>query len=338
MEKKAEKNYDENFLKNLPTTLENFAFKPEEMLDCPQCKRSNPPNRLACFYCGKELELTESQISHLRPNLRKLESFEKGFNLIFKPNGRIFDKKNISEAAKELNMEAESLEKILTVGVALPIARIESAKEAEIVSERLKEFEIETLIISDESLASEKLPKRLRGIEFFDDRISLIFFNFDEVTQILFDELALIVTGMIFERRTQSVQKRKKGETKILDATETASDEMLFDIYTNKNSEGFRVLAKGFDFSCLGAEKGILVKENLTKLVRKLKKIAPNSKSVENYLQVRECLGNVWETEEKNDSKGLTRQSFGRFNLENITIVNNQKQFTKFSRLQWFIL
>lgn len=338
MDNKADTSNENDFLKNMPVTSEDFAFKPEEMILCNHCKRSNPPNRSACFYCGKELELTQSQISRLRPNLRKLESFENGFNLIFKPTGKVLDKKNISEAAKDLNMEAETLERILAVDVSLPIARIESKKEAEIVSGRLKEFEISTEIVSDESLAVGKPPKRLRGIEIFDDRISLISFNTDEITQILFDELVLIVSGMIFERRTQSVQKRKKGETKVLDSSEIVSDEMLFDIYSNKNSEGFRIYAKGFDFSCLGTEKEILAKENLTKLVRKLKDIAPNSKLVENYLQVRECLGNVWETEERKDSKGLTRQSFGRFNLENITIVNNQDQFTRFSRLQRHIL
>lgn len=335
MEKKADKIHDDEWLKNLLVQSEDFAFKPEEMILCGACQRTNPPTRLACFYCGKELEINETQSQKIKPNLRKLEAWEKGFNLIYQPDAKEFSETNLAEIAKLVNLESETLEKIWKLKTALPIARIETEKEAEIVRARLKEFGFETSVLSDEKLSANNPPKRLRGLEFWDDKLILIFFNTDEIAEIALEDLVLIVAGAIFERRTESVEKRKKGESKLLKATETASDEMLFDIYSRENSEGYRIFAKGFDFSCLEAEKAMTAKENLTKLVQKLKSVAPNAKLVENYLEVRESLGSVWEAEEKNDSKGLMRRSFGSFNFENITIVSNWAQFNKFSRLQF---
>lgn len=82
----------------------------------------------------------------------------------------------------------------------------------------------------------------------------------------------------------------------------------------------------------------MLAKDNLKKLAQKLQNLAPNAKTVKNYLQLRESLGNIWEADETNDAKGVTRQSFGKFNFGNITMVSNWTQFNKFSRLQWHSL
>jgi hypothetical protein len=198
---------------------------------------------------------------------------------------------------------------------------------------------VETLIVRDESLNVEKLARRLRGLEFYDDKIILILFNQDEILEISNNDLALIVTGAIFERKVEATQKRvKKGESKILQTSETASDEFLIDIYSRGDVTGYRIFAKGFDFSCLEAEKEILAVKNLKKLAQKLVATAPDAKFVDDYLQVRESLGNVWEVEERTDSQGMKREGFGKFNLGNVTTINNLSQFTKYSRLQWQLL
>lgn len=338
MEKKAENIHDEDRIKNLPLQTENIAFKPDEMIVCGACQRTNPPNRIACFYCGKELEISAAQAKKIKPNLRKLESWEKGYNLIYKPTDEAFDEESLTQIAKFVNLEKETLEKICATKTSLPLARVESEKEAEIIGERLKEFDFETSIVSDEKLSANKMPRRLRGLEFWDGKLILVLFNVDEIIEIAPEDLVLIVSGAIFERKTESIATRKKGEIKTLDSTETASDEMLFDIYMRNDAEGFRIFAKGFDFSCLETEKTISATDNLKKLLEKVKNFAPNAKTVENYQQTRESLGNIWEAEEMRDSKGLKRQKFGSFNLENITVISNWTQFNKFSRLQWHIL
>jgi hypothetical protein len=347
---------DENALKEMPIQAENPAFAPGDMVACAKCERTNPPTRLACFYCGAELEIGEAQRKFLKPISRKLEAWEKGFNLILSPGEQIFDEAKSAEIAKLLNLEREALQKIFanhpapegapmalrkegSFGKALPLARSESEKEAEIIRTRLREFGVETFVLADEELAVEKPPTRLRGLEFYDGKIILIFFNRDEIAEIALEDLCLFVTGAIFERRVEATEKRsKKGDNKILATTETASDDFLIDIYSRKDSGGYRIFAKGFDFSCLETEKEMLAKDNLKKLTRKLSESAPNAKLIEDYFELRENLANVWEVEERKDSQGLKRERFGKFNLGNVTIVNNSAQFTKYSRLQWHLL
>ena len=334
-----ENEHSDEWLNDLPIQTENIAFKSDEMIRCVKCERANPPNRLKCLYCGAGLEISETQSRRLKPNLRKLEFWEKGFNLIFTPNSQISSEATRAEITKLLKMEREALNKIIEAGKALPLARAESEKEAEIAGNCLLELGVETRILSDEILAIEKPTRRLRGIEFFDDKLILIFFNQDEIVEILNEDLVLIVAGAVTERKIAATEKySKKGENKILQATETASDDTLIDIYSRQNSLGYRVLAKGFDFSCLEAEKGILAKDNIKKLADKLRQVAPNAKFIDDYLQNRELLANIWEVEQKSDSQGLKREGFGKFNLENITTVNNLSQFTKYSRLHWHLL
>ncbi|MCY7376040.1 MAG: hypothetical protein LH472_08730 [Pyrinomonadaceae bacterium] len=328
-----EKDSDE-WLKDLPVQTENVGFQTEEMIRCQQCVRMNPPTKLNCFYCGAELEISEAQRRFVRPNLRKLEAWEKGFNVIMLPILPTFDKAKIAQIARILKTEKEILQKIIEAGKPLPVARAESEKEAEIAQQSLKNFGIESVVVSDEKLNAEKPPRRLRGIEFFDDKLILILFNRDEIVEIKRTDLALIVTGAIFERRIEATETyNKKGENKILDSTETASDESVIDIYSREDLIGHRILAKGFDFSCLETEKGILAKDNIKKLAEKLKLFAPNGKFIDDYLQVREFLANVWELDQKSDSQGLKREGFVKFNLGNVTTVNNASQLTRYSRL-----
>jgi hypothetical protein len=328
----------EDFLKDLPVRSEEIGFKAEEMLACGNCARANPPNRLKCMYCGAEMEIPAEHAAKIAPNLRKLENWESGFNLIYLPKSENPAVEKRAEIASLLGLEKETLQKICGARKPLPLVRGETAREAEILQDRLKEFDVETLAISDEQLAAENLPKRLRGLEFLDDKILLILFNNDEVEEIKTEDLALIVSGAIFEKAVESTEARKKGETKILEATETASDESLIDIYSKNNATGYRILTKGFDFSCLETEKGILARENIKKLVAKLRSAAPHAKLVDDYLSIRNLIGEVWEVEQRKDSKGLARQRFGRFDLSSVSSSSNLQQFTKYSRLQWHIL
>ena len=101
-----ETNSDE-WLKNLPVQAENIAFRPEEMISCAKCQRANPPNRLNCFYCGGELVIPEEQKRFLKLKLRKLESWEKGCNVILLPDSQSPDEEKIASAAKLLATEKE---------------------------------------------------------------------------------------------------------------------------------------------------------------------------------------------------------------------------------------
>jgi hypothetical protein len=333
MEKKPEQIHPDNWLKDLSLQPQNEAFKPEEMLVCPKCERLSPPNRLKCFYCNGELPVTEIQF--LKPNLRKLETWEKGFNIVCLPDNLNQEELNISEVAKLLKLEQEDTRKILAAGKALPIARAESETEAEIVAARLKESGVDSFILSDEKLKIETVTRRLRGIEFFDDRLVLILFNADEIVEISHEDLCLIVSGALFARKIESTEKHnRKKENEIVEAIELSSDELLIDIYSRDDTIGYRIESKGFDFSGLENEKQLLANENMKSLVEKLRTVAPNAKFDGDYRRLRNELGKIWEVEQRKDSKGLHKKGFGKFNLESVTTVDNLSQFTKYSRLQ----
>ncbi len=334
-----ENNHPDEWLVDLPVQSENIAFKPEDLIICPKCERMNPPNRLKCFYCGGELEISEAQSKFIKPNLRKLELWEKGYNVIFSVVSPIFDVANLLEASRILKLETEVLQNIRKSKNPLPLVRVESEKEAQMIQKRLDDFGVETRIVSDEALAVEKPIRRLRGIEFFDDRLILVLFNQDATVKIAAEDLALIVTGAIYERKISATEKyNKKGDNQILDTTEISSDDSLIDIFSRDDSLGYRIYAKGFDFSSLEKEKELLAKDNIQKLVRKLRSFAPNARFIDDYAANRNLLADVWEVEQKTDSQGLKREGFGKFNLANVTTVSNLAQFTKYSRLQWHLL
>lgn len=321
--------------KDLPVQAENIAFASDEMIECGKCKRANPPNRLKCLYCGAPLEFSDAQSGLIKPVLRKLETWEKGFNLIFLPDENLkIDVEKLKEISRMTRIETEILRKLFESKTPLPLARAESEKEAEIVRQRFEENGIETVLLSDEKIAAETAPVRLRGMEFSGDKIYLIHFNTDDVFEKSREELELIVTGASFQKRVEATERRnKKGENSLLGATETASDEKLFDIYFRGDDAGFRIEQKGFDFSCLEDEKGILAAENISKLAKRLQSLAPAAKLIEDYLPNRAVIGQVWEIAERKDSKGLVRENFGKFNLGNVTTVSNLEQFTRYSRM-----
>lgn len=339
MEKKPENRPADDWLKNLPAQAENVAFDAEELLVCPKCGRKIPPTRLKCLYCGAELEIGEFEKEMFQPILRKLESWEKGFNIIYLPEEKGLDEQQQNEIAKTTRLEKEILQNISDLKKPLPLARAESVREAEMVMERFRESGIETIILSDDRLAAAKLPRRLRELEFFEDKLLTRLFNTGQSFEIAREDLILIVIGSIFERRVEATEKRsRKGENKLLNATETASDEMLIDLYSRGDGDGFRIAPNGFDFSCLGFEKQLLAAENMQKLIEKLRSYAPHAKFVDDFSEIRTVLAHVWEVEEKKDSSGLVRERFGKFNLGNVTIVSNLRQFTKYSRLRRHLL
>lgn len=307
-----------------------------DLILCPKCGRRNAPTLLKCLYCGANLELSAEQAANVQPRLRKIEAWEKAFNLIYvAAENKISNKNILPEISRMTRLEEEILKRVFENKQSLPIARAESLAEAEIVKERLSEANIETFIVSDEDLSFDKPPKRLRGLEFDDNFLLLKLFNVDEIVKIKCEDLALIVAGAVFHKQIEAVEKRKgKDEKKLLDATETASDEMLIDIYSNADQIGFRIEQTGFDFSCLGDDKTMLAAQNIKLLIEKLKRFATNAKVSEDYLSVRELLGEIWEVEHRKDSQGLKRHGFGKFDFSNLATSNNSGQFTKYSRLQ----
>ena len=314
---------------------EKIAFDADEMLVCPKCGKQNPPNRSGCLYCASALELPEGREANVRLNLRTLEAWENGSNIVFVPPA---GKADAAAIARYLKYESETVEQMLGARFPFPLARLESASDGAAAVKNLSTMGVSTRIVSDIDLKIGKPNTRLRSIEFGDDSISLTCFNTAEVTKIQSGAIELIVAGRIIESKAESVEKRKKQKRKVLDESSTSSDEMLIDIYTNENREGWRVTARGFDFSGLGKDKKLLARENLSRLLQMLRSFAPNAKYIDEYFERMNTLTSVWDIERQTDFEGLKRAPGGKTGFGSVVRTSNLAQFTKYSRLQRLML
>ncbi len=315
---------------------EKIAFDAAEMIACEVCGRMNPPNRLKCMYCARELAIAVEDIAGIKPTLRKLEPWERGYNLIVREGSAAA---NVAAMAHLLLSDPEDVETVVTSGVPLPIARVESEMEALLVGDRLAGLGLMCSVVSDESLAAERPPVRLSALGMADGQLTLRDFNTGGSSVIDADRFALLVPGMVTAGRVDSLEKKRRGrKTKLLDETATASDGMLLDIYTRDDPTGFRVYLAGFDFSCLREDMGLLAGENLRLLIVRLVEYLPNVRLVNNYDSVRHALDRVWEVATRKDSQGLQRAGFGKVEFGSVVSSSNLSQFTKYSRLQWHLL
>lgn len=322
-----------------PVIADKPAFKPEEMVACGKCGRANPPNRFRCLYCAADIAVEGALSGSAAIVLRKLEGWEKGYNVIYHPGVNVPGRDAAARVAKAIAFEKEVVEDIFRATHPVPFARVEGENEAEFVESVLQENGIESSIVTDRSLAGELPPKRLRALHFGDDELEMVLFNTGEIEKVGYTEVALIVIGALFERKTETIEKRKKkGEYKTLDEFETSSDELLIDIYGAHDPTGWRIPTKGFDFSCLGNEKSMLAVQNILKLTERLRSLTRDTILAENYLVDRSRLGHVWDVEQKKDFQGLKRSGFGKVDMGRVESTSNLGQFTKYSRLQWQLL
>jgi hypothetical protein len=54
----------------------------------------------------------------------------------------------------------------------------------------------------------------------------------------------------------------------------------------------------------------------------------------DSYARVRQSLGVVWPLERQTESRGWRRGSIGRYSTEVVTTSDNERQFTRYSRLR----
>lgn len=317
---------------------EDIAYDAEEMIVCGGCSRTNPPNRLKCIYCGTALDIDPERAASIKQNLRKLELWESGYNVVLGGNG---DTHPIDTArvANFLSMEPSAIAAIIEIGSPLPLARVETEKEAAMLQTGLVALGLDSFVVSDRDLAPDKPPVRLSTIRFLFECLTVKDFNTARETQIDAADLALVVPGLITHSRVDSLEvKGRRGKSKPIDETATISDELILDLYSRHDSVGFRVHTAGFDFSCLDDDKALLARQNMRRLLDRLKEHAPKMKAADDYKSLRGPLGHVWEVEIRNDPKGIQNTGFGKRAFATVATTSNLNQFTKYSRLQWRLL
>ena len=326
-------NPDLDRLRNMPIRSEEIGFSRDEMTPCSKCGKPNAPNRAACLYCGTTIAGRGST----KLNVRELENWEKGFNVVIRDVGDSDVETVAAELASMLGRDVELFRNILRTGRSVPLVRLESESQAAIVMERLGRLGVQAHVIADQSLHPDSRPVRLRSIAFGDAELRLRPFNPGADEVLARSDLALIAVGAIFEERIESLERRKRKEAKTLSESQLSFDEAVVDIYSRHDPLGWRIPASGFDFSCLGQDKARLAAENMSRLITRLREFSPAARIVDDYADLRSLLEHCWPGESRKDARRIPG-GFGRKDVASVVMTSNTGQWTKYSRLQWHLL
>ena len=314
------------------------AFAPAEMVPCETCRRANAPTRLTCLYCGEPLPATAPAEALRRPALRAPEAWEQGFNVVLLPDAEGMTKESgdeeLGEAAALLRLGAEQLHALLSARALLPLARTAERAEAELLERRLNKLGLPVEIVADEALGLEAHPpQRVRQLTLGDEWLAGRARVEAGERRVAWSDVRLVVAGRIYRKQIEVEERRKRPATsEVVETRELSEDESVLDIFAASPCAHWRVLAEGFDYSCLGAAKGPTAAENFKRLCEAVRLRAAGAHFDESYARVRHLLKFAWPPAEQRESR-LRRARIGRLNTEAVTHVTNETQFTRYGRL-----
>jgi hypothetical protein len=285
------------------------------------------------------LPLTEASQRLRKPSLRQPEKHQLGYNNILLPPEQPPSEEVITGTAQLLKLSTENLREILSHGVPLPVARVASRDEAELVLSRLESLGLSCLILGDDDLGlTDNAVKRVKSMAFADEYLTVQQAGAVEENDIQWSEIVLILPVRLIETRFEITERMSHTpEKEILNTSEFFSDEAVIDFYTSTDPFTWRVSANGFDFSCLGKEKALVVNENISRLQKLLIDRAMNAKVDETYQRVRSVLDLAWGTQAEMQSSGWRRERPGKLSVGTATTRSNESQFTRYSRLRYYL-
>lgn len=318
---------------------EQRAFRRDELVACGRCGRRSPPTRIKCLYCGAQLPVAERGEDLRRPALKPLEEWERGFNVVLAPRGGDAAQPSlasVAEAASLVRLKPEQLGEMIASGAALPLARTGEEEEVALIVQRLGALGLAVEVVADEELAVEQNPpRRVRRLEFGAETVGGWSSADGEATRVAWGDVALVAAGRIYKKRIEVEEQRtRRGAGEVVESRELSEDEGVLDIYfEDDEATGWRLQASGFDYSCLGARKSLLASENFARLAEVLRGRAPRAAFDDSYARVRHLLRFAWSPTERREAGGLRRARPGRFSTEAVTLVTNETQFTRYTRL-----
>lgn len=314
-------------------------FAPEQMLRCDECLRANPPTRLNCLYCAATLPHNEATAQLQKPTLRPLEKWEQGYNnILLRPVANPTEKV-MAALCDLLLLQSEELSRILAAAKPLPLARASTLEEAKLIRRRLSSFGIDSSIMPDAALGTDiSNVIKVRTMEFDEAGISTYQSPALPAVRICWSDLVLLVLGRLISRRVElKEQNAARSETFIVDASEFVTDEAVVDFYVRNEPTTYRIAANGFDFSCLGARKGLLTSENISTLIQLLRESAPRAGYDDSFNSLRKTLEAVWPSDQQNVSSGWHRERPGKYTVGSVIEHTNYMQFLRYSRLRHYL-
>jgi len=314
---------------DLPATAEQGAFAADEMVNCIDCLRTNPPTRANCLYCGSPLPTkeTKKQIPDRLPE----EKTGALFHVVWLPaSDSDVDNRNVEAVARLVGLTPGEVVRIARAGVCSPLKCAESWESAASLMESLRRLGIETTAIADHDLHLGEAPKQVQSLEVSQEFLHGI--DRSQKLSLRWADVTLIIIGRLYFTTFEVEQRSKTNRKKIINEREFSSDEAVVDIYARTGEQNWRIRAANFDFSCLGEEKASTAFANFISLVKLLRERASHGEFDDSYGHLRTMLNLVWPTE-ASTLKTERRRSGGRQVHASVHRCDNEAEFTRYSRL-----
>lgn len=313
---------------------EKQSFSSDQMVRCEECLRANPPTRVNCLYCAAALPALEKPFVRTL-NLSPIDNAAHGYNNILLPNtANEFNSDAIGTAATVLKLTSNDLQRIISAGLPLPVARTATREEAELVTSRLAGFGFDSIVVSDDELGLNEPANYVRAADTTEMGLTLKQSGGSDGIQFSWNQIMLLVGGRLMTKKVESTERKgRRGEAEIVEANEFFADELVMDLYIRDHPGSIRIAANNFDFSCL-SRKSVVAAENFMLLVALIRQRSAELEYDDSYMSVRQALDLVWTTERHTGSRGLRRERPGKYNVEAVTQTSNENQFTRYSRLR----
>jgi hypothetical protein len=270
------------------------------------------------------------------PTLRPVEEWERGHTVVLAPLDA--DGPTASQTARlceATRMELETAEAILAARTSLPVARVSTSGEAELVARLLGDEDLGATIVSDDALGMRDQLRRVRELRFTEETLELELL-WGGRAAIARDEIAAIVEGRIVTTRVDLIEGagRRSTSRDLVDASQTHSEASFVDVYGPSLDESYRIKTDSFDFGCVGRPSHRL-DENVAALGRALARFAGASRYDAAYSRLVRLLDHAWPRASRVDSRGLARKGDFRKYTASAVITDGQAQFTRYSRMRY---
>lgn len=305
------------------------------MVRCEECLRANPPTRVNCLYCAAALPALEKPLVAHTLNLGPIDNAAHGYNNILMPNtANELDSDALETTARLLKLTSTDLQRIISAGLPLPLARTATREEADIVTSRLAGFGFDSIVVSDDELGLSEPANYVRAADTTETGLTLKQSGGGDGIQFSWKQIRLLVSGRLITKKVESTERKgRRGEAEIVGAAEFFADELVMDLFVQDHPGSIRIAANNFDFSCL-SRKSVVAADNFLLLVAFIRQQSPGLEHDDSYMSVRQALDPIWISEQHTGSRGWRRERPGKYNIEAVTQTSNENQFTRYSRLR----
>lgn len=308
-----------------------IAFAADELSACGKCGRDNAPNRTACIYCGAELTIRDEYLSQAKIAANDPDADALGWNIVAKAGD--IASADSQKKLESLGIHAADLLDLGRSDTVIPIARFASEQAAALAQKRFSSFA--TALVSDELFEIEKPAIRISKIEFDDRDIAFTDFNRGTAERRPVSDVTAVVLGTLRHLTTTTFEKRGiRKKSTITDEASDDRDSQMLEIHIKGTTAPFAVHSTGFDFSILGGERSLLVRENFERLAARLSELATQARIVNDHASFRNILSGPWPESSRTDGHGRVRTGIGQRRYGRTATIDNKLQFLKFSRLQ----